>query len=154
VKVFRVKYSEYGHRVEPLLSKHWEEVGMPGTSGLLLDPNRSFYENLENNNMHIGVVCEKDDQIVGYLSVVVFSHHHHKSTNFAATDVFFIDPAHRGIASFRAVLEMFKLAQDIAEKEYAATYFQLTFRAHTDLSFLAETLGFVKSDVVYTKKLR
>ena len=149
----RAKYSEYKTQVDELIKNHWQEVGMPGVDNLALDIDNALYETMEAANNHLGMLILDKDKIIGYLSVFIYNHHQHKNTKFAQTDGFFLDPAYRGVKSFRTICNLFNAVETILINEYKVEYFCLGTSAENDLKFFANCMKFVPSSVVYVKRL-
>lgn len=153
LEIKRGKYSDYKEQVDKLMFKHWKEASTPGAPDLRLDLDLDLYKYLEEANKHLGLVITAENNLIGYLSIMIYNHHQHKSTVFAQTDGFFVDPSYRGLRTFKAVIEMFELAQDILRSEYGVEYIYMNCNAENDLKFLADSLRFVPASTMYIKRL-
>jgi hypothetical protein len=154
LRIYRTNYSENCEKLLPLFQEHWKEIGMKGSDITDLNLNDEVYRSLEQYGMYLAVCLDDDEgNTIGYLSVTLYEHHHHKGQKFASTDCFYIDKKHRGIRTYRAVCDMFKLAERILKDEFNVKYFQITFSVKNDLSKLATNLGFEESERMFVKKL-
>ncbi len=141
--------------LRPMFFEHWNEVGMANESNLRLDINEAGYAALEVANMFLGIALKesKSMKIVGYLSILIFKHLHHRSTTFAGTDCFIVHKDYRGVGVFKGILKMFKLAEKILIEEYGVTYLQFFSNSNKPVVALAKRMGYTESDVVLIKKL-
>ena len=150
----RGTFKEHFSTLLPLFEQHWKEIGMVGSNGLELKVDSDVYLKLEEQGLWLGMGIRQDDgEIIAYLSIFIYGHHHHKGVNFAMTDCFFMNPRYRSFASFKAVLKLFKEAEKVLKSEFNVSYIQLTCSISNKLGFLAESLGFKESDIMYLKKV-
>ncbi len=90
-----------GERVEdlwdevmPLLQSHWDEVGY--FQDIPFDPNYEYYVNMEAAGVLRNYTVRKGGELIGYCVFIVMPHPHHQGSLQAATDIVYLDPAHRG----------------------------------------------------------
>lgn len=133
---------------------HWMEVALDHDS-VPLDPDLDAYNALdEAGKLHL-VVVRSAGRIVGYHISFVSSHAHYRSTLFAQTDVYYIDPAHRkgmtGVLLFKEVERT--LAQRGVTKMVAGTKLQnsTVTGESLDISVIFERLGWRETERTYTK---
>ena len=146
-------YSENRHLVKDMLSRHWDEVGMPGAEGLELDMDDAAYVTAELYGNHLGFLVKKEGLPIGYFSVIIFKHQQHKDVLYAQNDGLFIDKNHRGFSTYKVVKTLIEEVQKLVKNEHGVSYFVLSENASHSLKFLAEQLGMTKSAVMYTKRL-
>lgn len=153
MKVIRGKFSDYKHKVLPLLQEHWDEVGLAGGPDLTLNPDFKSYEFLEKSGTLECFGIEDDGELIGYLALNVYPHQHHAHVKFAITDLFYVKKSRRSPKTFRYVFWMFRLAERTLFLEHGVQYVQLVYSKNNDLSKFAKALGYVESDVVCVKKV-
>lgn len=153
LKIIRGTYSQYKNEIEILAKEHWEETGLPGSPELQVELDSNLFKVLEDNNLYLGLGLKYNNELIGYLSIIVFDNHQHKGVRFASTDGFFIDRKYRGLNTFRKLIDLFKEAEYILKNEFKVQYFSLNANSKKDLKFLAQCLRFTKSTITYTKRI-
>lgn len=153
IEVFRGTFSNHISEIKDLIHMHWQEAGEQGAEEMELDLDEEVYKYMEDQNLHLGIGLKKDNNLIGYLSIFIYRHHQHKKDLFAQTDGFFVHPKYRGIRTFKAICQAFTLAESILRDEFKVKYFYLGTNAKNELKFLADTLDFVPSTIMYLKRL-
>lgn len=146
-------FSDYYKYLVPLFKAHWEELGFPGTKDLTLDIDICAYLDLQYSERHVGVAALLEGKPVGYLSVILSQHLHHKGIVFAFTDAFMMDKEHRGLTGAKTMCKMIALAEKECLRR-GATYLQLVTNTNKDLSKFASHCQYVHSDTAYIKRLK
>ena len=90
--------------------------------------------------------------LVGYVFVLVYPHLHYASTLWAATDIFWLDPAYRqGLTGFRMFRLMEKSLKETGVKAIAVNV-KLHFEASRGtIGKLFERLGYKPIETIYSK---
>ena len=143
-------------RLLPLFKDHWEEIGMGNTKHLTLDINLEYYKALEEAGSYFGVGIEETatGTLVGYISMLIGPHPHHRTQKFAVLDCFFLDKQHRTTLGKMAFYKAFTKAEHIAIEHYGCKYIQFVYSSNKDLSKLGERLGYSPSDVIMIKEVK
>lgn len=153
IEIVRGTYEEYKKEIDELILLHWKETGIPGADNLKLNLNEEVYKRLSETNGHLGLGLIENNKLIGYLSIFIYEHHQHVGEMFAQTDGFFTDPSKRGFTTFKAIMNMFKKAETILKTEFNVKYMYLGCNAQNDLKFLADSLEYTPSSVMYLKRL-
>ncbi len=150
VTVRQATWADNKDKAKVYWEQHWQSVRPEQAHRLKGELDDFTYTQLENNGQLVGIVAENESkELVGYMVIFIYPHHHHANELFAVTDAYFIDPEYRGGPAFGYMLAA---AEDIL-KEKGIKYFQLTFTQKPDLRKFAEHKGFELSDYVCIKKL-
>lgn len=99
VELFADTYDE----ARPMLEAHYRELALHHEL-IPYDPDVQQYLNLEACGMLHIVTVRRDGVLVGYWSGFVKGHIHYKSTLMAFTDIYYVNPALRGVTRAAWVL--------------------------------------------------
>jgi hypothetical protein len=150
----RGKFSEWEEQVKQLIPLHWSDVGgMPSFPELKVDIDMEAYKYMEDNDGVLAFGLFLGEEMIGYLSLLISTHHQHKNLNFAYSDGLFINPKYRGIKTFKAVMSMFKIAEGILAKEFNVEYLTLNSNYNKDLKLLANYLDMKPISIEYMKRI-
>lgn len=132
--------------IKKLIPLHFDEIAK--YKDLELDPKFSIYRSLEaGNNLAIFTARSDSDELIGY-SVFIVSQHRHFEGLSASEDILFIHPEHRGFGRQFMTWCDTELDNDGVEIIYRSVSTQL------DFSLLLEKMGYLKSTVIYSKRVK
>lgn len=147
-KIQREDFNEVKDQVDELTHKNWEDTGL-SKYGIKLNPDWDIYETLNKSYMLGVYTVRKQNNLVGYLTVVSREHHHYKNTVFASNDILFIEKEHRkGLLGYflvkYAVKDLKNLGADV-----------LLFTSNIDKPYdsILKRLDFQPLEKVFIKKL-
>tara|TARA_R100001086_G_scaffold147202_1_gene77917 strand:+ start:185 stop:724 length:540 start_codon:yes stop_codon:yes gene_type:complete len=139
----------------PILQEHWDELGMAsGPKELLVD--KFMYQQANKQEDHVVLIARrivrgKPREIIGYVSAFIAQHQHHIHTRFAQVDCLFIRKQfRRGLLGYKFIRD---IEAAIKTHDHCVTYLQLFTNSNLDLSPIMGRLGYVPSDIVYTKEI-
>ena len=131
-----------------LWSKHWEEIAI-NKDAIKLSIDYAQYDQLDRSGALQVIAARNEGKIIGYWLGIIRPHLHYSTSLTAFTDVYFILPEFRkgrtGIRLFQFVEKTLK-ARGV-QKVFTAT------KKHKDLSRMFEFMGYVETEMVYTKML-
>jgi GNAT superfamily N-acetyltransferase len=130
----------------PFFAAHWQEIAM-NRDRVPLDVDYDKYLALgEAGRLHV-VTVREDGKLVGYHVSFIEPHLHYKSTLFAHTDIYYLDPPKRkgstGVKLFQFVEQSLK--------SIGVKVMTTSTKAHADISPIFERLGWTKRETVFTK---
>ena len=128
----------------PLLRRHWEEIAK--NKGLLkLDPDMEMYDRIGENLLLVTARC--DGHLVGYFLWFLIMHPHYRNVSVAEEDLHFLLPEYRrGLTGYKLMKSACQAAIDRGAKLLVAR--EKIGHEHTAIM---ERLGFVPTDIVYTR---
>lgn len=138
-----------------LLAAHWREADV-NHEDVPLDPNWPQYEYLDKIGWLYCASVRVGDELVGYSTVFVNPHIHHRKTIFGTVDVMYIRPEYRvGWTGVRFVRFIEK-----GVRKLGANVFSFDVKDHFknerghDVGDVLKFLGFDAVDVCYMKVLK
>lgn len=134
-------------RFNALLAKQWEEVDERRKSSEL-NVQWDSYQAADDAGMHIWVLAERGDKVLGFISMLVCPSMHTGEIT-ALTDTMYVLPEERGTG---VGTELIKRAEEMV-KEMGAKHMMVTFKNDVDHAPLAERLGLFNYETVYCKPL-
>lgn len=154
MQIIRDTFKNTYKELLPVFKEHWSEVGMAGAEALEFKLDILHYLELEAQNKLFCVVLRTDtNKIAGYISFMIYNHHHHRDTRFAYTDCFYVRKDYRKTSGFKNIIKMFKYAESILKAEFKVSHIQFAYSVNNDLSMLAQRLGYSKSDILMVKRI-
>lgn len=141
--------------VTRLLETHWSETDV-NHDDVPLDPNWPQYAYLEKIGWLFCASARVDGRLVGYTTVFVNLHIHHKNTKYATVDVMYIHPDYRsGWTGVRFVRFLEKGARHLGAKvmRFDVKEHFKNKRGH-GVGDVLRFLGFDAVDVSYMKVLK
>lgn len=155
LRFVRGTYKEYKDKLQDLFKDHANEIVTYATKELELKIDDDFYTNVEQSGNYLSLAFLDGEELIGYLSVFINRNHpHHKDKCFAMTDVFYIKPSKRGLASFKLLTKAFDELEFILKEEYNADYLYISTSAKKELTALVDYIGCKRCDIVYVKNLK
>lgn len=155
MKIIRGDFTSNKDRMLHLFKNHWEEIGMYGSDHLDLDVNVEYYESLDKQKRFLGIGLENDtNSMIGYMSISIYGHPHHKSVIFAYVDCLYIKPEYRDSHTWIWMKRMFEFAEKILKEEYNVTYIQSSSSVKKDLTKLMERMDYTESEKVFLKRIK
>lgn len=144
----RESYGEAVDDVRPLLREHWEELAT--YADVPLDPDFESYRAVDAAGMLRAYTARVDGALVGYAIYFVRPHHHYRSTLWAISDIILIRRDHRNVGLGNGLFDF--LENDLRACGVKAMY-TMAKLAHPELSFLLESRGHAKNEVIHAKRL-
>jgi len=145
------RFSGIARELPPLFKRHWREIAL-NQDRVHLDPNWDQYYALDLAGTLRCLTVRSNGVLVGYVFMFVFPHLHYASTLWAASDIFWLDPAYRqGLAGFR----MLRLTEK-GLKELGVRVLHFNAKLHFEASRgtigkLLERMGYKPVETVYSK---
>lgn len=138
-----------------LLRKHWEEVDVFHEDAPL-DPDWKRYAQLEEFGWLGVMTARAGDELVGYMTLVIGPHLHHKTVKWATVDVMYLAPAYRaGWTGVRFIKAVEKGLRKLGIKVFwFAIKEHFKNRRGRDVGDVLKFLGFDCVEVTYAKVLK
>lgn len=149
IEVKEGSFATYYHELKPMLEAHWDELGFPG-GPTELRINRYLYQSLEDAGQYKGFGLFIDGLLLGYMSILLIPHLHHRDRRIANCCCFYIHPTARG---FKEVNRFVKGVEDTLKEKYATEYLMLSSNEIKSVEPLLRYRKYTKSCVTYTKEL-
>jgi len=127
--------------IDKLLDAHADEV-----EDMYITPNYDVYQAGDEQDALRIYTMRNGEELVGYSAFWLMNHPHHDGKIFAANDLVYIRPEHRG----EMAMKFFEYVERQLEGVDAITY---TFKVEHDHPELMEYLGMTHTEKVYTKVL-
>ena len=131
-----------------LVNDHFTEVDLRSDS-FSLNVDWSTYFSLINNNGFLFIIAKKDEDIIGYLGILIFNSRHVKDKLQASTDVIYVKPEFR---EHQVAKNMIEKAVSVL-KNNNVDWFTIALTDFDNSDHIASSLGFEKSEVVYSMAL-
>jgi GNAT superfamily N-acetyltransferase len=133
-----------------LLIEHWQTLAN-NPNEILLNPDIERYQSLQDAGILHNIVAYEEDNMVGYVVLLIMPHLHYKDDKFAMVDVLFTSPSARnsklGITLINRTEELCK-----AEKVSVLTYH--TKPAHNTIDKILFRKGFSHFENIIGKLLK
>lgn len=144
------KFSDVIEESLPLLRKHWLELAR-NQDKIPLEINVDGYKTLERLGLLKIFTVRESSHLIGYAAYVINYHPHYKTTKFANSDIFWVDPTHRGktvgVRLFKFIEEQLKLeGVDVMHTSYKL--------AHPAAQRVLDFLGHNPIEMTYEKVLK
>ncbi len=134
--------------MEHLWPKHWKEVAV-NQDTVPLDVDFAAYDALDKAGMLHITVARENGRVVGYHILFVKPHLHYRSTLFAFSDVYYLDPAHRkGFAGVQLFRESERALRDRGVKVVVGNT-----KLSLDMSAIFKRLRWRETERVFVKYL-
>lgn len=148
MEIKRVRATDYKDDFEKLFLSHYSDDFRKDL--VELDLNTEAYDMLHDMGGHVFLVAEDGNNKAGYISVIISNHHHTVDTKFACLDALYVDPEYRskGVAT-----KLIAAAEDEL-KDSGVAWINMVFRDDETASKVVSPLGYEKTEVIYTKKLK
>ena len=148
VTVAPERFADVRDEIGALWLLHWQEIGQD-KDVIPLDPDWDRYAALDASGHLAIVTVRKGGALIGYAFAIVDTHLHYRSTLFAALDLYFILPAHRG---GRTALRLFQVLEAELKARGVVKAVGNTKLAH-DQGRLFAFLGWREAERLYVKTL-
>lgn len=132
--------------IQPLLEKHWLETE-PNQETILLNPDWEQYALLDSAGILHIFTARDNENLVGYLVMMLSKSIHHKDHLFATTDVIYVKPDYR---KTHTGADLIKFAESHC-KENGASLMTLNMKVEFPFDRLMTTMGFNLLERVYHK---
>lgn len=133
--------------LEPHWQAHWAEVALDQAAMPLEVDMPRYHQMATDGTLHVVTVRTSAGALVGYAVWIISTHLHYRQTLCGFSDVYYLAPAYRkGAAGVRLFREsVTTLRHRGVQKLFIGTKVSL------DVSRLFERLGFVRTEILYTK---
>jgi hypothetical protein len=132
---------ELQNEASALLPEHWEEVAL-NKDKVRLDIDWDRYYELQAEGKLFCMTIRDDTKLVGYYVAFCCGHPHYKSTRFAFTDIYYLEPGHR---RGRTARSMIRAAKQLL-KNKGVQVFVTVVKLHRDRGVLFELEGFRETE--------
>ena len=143
-----IGFSECCEELMPMFKKQWETSGDFIIKDLKLDIGQYLY--LENIGLHKGIVAMDGDKIVGYISLLLSHHLHHRGVKLATTCCFYVDESYR---KDNVGAKLIKFAEQHLKEKHGIEYLQLITNKNAPMKNYMTRLGYELSDYLFIKEL-
>lgn len=141
-------FTERLPELEPLLPLHYEELALDKGS-VPLDPDFDIYRAKEAQGGLLFVTLRKQGELVGYFIGFIAPGLHYRTCLTCQMDIFYVHPDHRGVG---AGAQLFQAVERELRRRKVQRWY-VGGKAHSDVTWLFERLGFAPADVYYSKML-
>ena len=130
----------------PILKEHWEEVAV-NKDTIKLNPDFEVYKTLEGVGKLGLFTARVDGKLIGYFVVIADYNPHYKDHLFAANDVIYLVPEHRGsmVGS-----ELMMYAENKL-KEVGVDVLVVNTKTHVPFDSVLTRLGYTHIENTYSK---
>lgn len=142
-----MKYEDCFEQINNMLINHHNEASQ--YQDLILNPDFDMYEKANKLGLFRIYCCLDKDEIVGYLTFVIYMHNHHKQILVASDDIYYMKPEYR--KGFN-VIKLFKFAEKHL-KSIGVSVIKYTMSANSNNSKLFEFMGCKLSEKIFVKKI-
>ncbi len=131
-----------------MFSNHWDEVAT-SKNLFILDPDYERYRKFIEANSMVIVTARDDDNLIGYISLILYRHLHYRQVLVSLEDIHYMDPEYRkrGLGS-----GMIKKAEDVLRGR-GVKFATMRTKVHADHGDLLKELGYSPMETVYGKEL-
>ena len=129
-----------------LIQDHWEEVAWYKDK-IPLSPDYDRYLQMEELGMIHTVTVRYEDELIGYDINFVSPHLHYSSTKYAANDIIFLHPLHRGAG---VALGMLNFAEEKL-KEEGVSVITIHMKVDNPFKSLMDLAGFKHQEYIYSR---
>lgn len=143
-----IGFSECYDELLPMFKKQWETSGEFIFKELKLDVGQYVY--LENIGLHKGLVAMDGDKIIGYISLLMSYHLHHRGKKIATTCCFYVDEEYR---TKHVGKDLIKFAEKHMKEKYQVDYLQLITNKNKPMHSYMKYLGYDLTDYLFVKEL-
>jgi len=133
--------------LDELLQEHWKELAVHKDE-MPLDPAFDLMLQWENEGrFKIWAARTQNRLLVGYIAFFVQPHCHYRTTLHAVEDLYLLSkPYRRGLNGYRMFTTAIAALEELGVKRIL-----LHSKVHKDVSKLFERLGFVNTDLYWSK---
>lgn len=135
-------------RITKLFDEHYKELSV--TQELKLNPDYKIYFDADKRNVVKVVLCEDDNELIGYIVFFVGPNLHHKDYLLATEDIYYLKPEYR---KGRTGIKMFQFAEKYL-KSIGINMIKYTTNIYLDKSRLFEYLGCNFIEKVFIKRIQ
>jgi hypothetical protein len=150
MSIVRGYYKDFKHILKEHIQGNYDECDV---IGIPLNVDEELYAQLENKGMVLGYALHDKNKFIGFVSIFIYDHPHHKDVKFAHTDCFYILPKYRSLKNISLFKKCFKHIESILYTEYDVKCLSFVSSARKDLTILAKRMGYVPVDIICSKKL-
>lgn len=133
--------------LKAIVENHWSETDAPYTVDKL-DPDWDAYYEMEAAGVLRLYTVRDNGNLVGYCSVILYKNIHCKNSTIATTDSLYISPSHR---KSRAGYKLLRFVE--ADVKEQCDSFNVSMKSYLPFEDLLNTMGFSKTEIIYTKRL-
>lgn len=142
------RFGTFAKELPPLFKRHWREIAL-NQDRVPLDPDWDRYFNYDLAGFLHCLTVRSGDHLVGYIFYFVHPHMHYASTAWAQTDIFWIEPEHRGGVTFLRMID----EGEAYLKRMNVKVIYLNRKLHFDerVGTLFERKGYKPIELIYSK---
>jgi GNAT superfamily N-acetyltransferase len=134
-------------RIIKLFDEHYNELSV--TKEYDLNPCYEVYFEADKRNLVQVVLCENDDELIGYIVFFLAPSLHYKDCMQATEDIYYLKPQYR---KGTIGIKMFKFAEKHL-KSIGINMIRYSTKTHMDNTKLFEYLGYEFIEKVFIKKI-
>ena len=143
------KWASYYPDAEPLMPQHWREMAMD-QDRIKLSLDVPKYEQMEHNGVLHILTARDDGMLVGYYLAFIFPHFHYADAGLMAfTDIYWLKPEYRKGPT--GALLFIEAERSLKARGVTKAY--NSCKIHQDHTALFERLGWIPTDICFTKYL-
>lgn len=131
--------------VEKLFQEHYEELSV--TKQYKLNPDYDIYK--QNSSRIKVVICEDNDETIGYIVFFVSPHLHYKDCLMAVEDIYYLKNEYRKGSTG---IKMFRFAEEYL-KSVGVNMIKYSTKVHLDNSRIFEYLDYAFTEKVFIKMI-
>jgi acetyltransferase (GNAT) family protein len=152
ISVQRETFDQAVEDVKRLLPEHWREMAQRQDE-IPLAPDWPKYEALFAADLARIYTVRDDDELVGYIILIVVPRHLHYDHRWAKDDTVWLKPSHRSIGAATALFTLVEHDMEADAANGGATVLQIETReGHPELEFLLESRGYTPTGRVFGKR--
>lgn len=150
VRVARETFADFIGDAASLIRRHWHEIAH--YKDIPLDVDREGYQRCEDAGI-LRVFMARDEEtgeVVGYLLYMVGMNLHYRTSRQARQDVFYVDPARRGVF---LGLRLLRFADEALKAEGVQVACQHVKLEHPALATILRRAGYEPIEAMWAKRL-
>ncbi len=144
------RFSDVIEEVQPLLTRHWEEIALYKDI-IPLSPNYARYSEMEAKRRLCVVTARFEGELVGYACFIVDASLHYSTILWAVSDVIWLAPEHRGAKMGNELLDYAELA--LLSRGVVVVHV-VAKTAHPALGALLDRRGYSVTETIHAKVLQ
>lgn len=141
-----VKLEEVLDKLKDMFASHASETELY-QDRIGFNPNYDMYQILSNTDSLFFIVAQDEEEIVGYMSLLIEEHPHHKDIQSCTNNLLYVKKEYRGQY---ITTNMFNIAEEFL-KDCGVSLFMFATKASNPLKSFADSMGFDECEVVYSK---
>lgn len=140
-------YMQCEDELKAIYPLHYEELTI--SKNFPLDPDYARYARMAEMGMLKLITCRKDDEMIGYVLMIIGPMLHYKTCIAAHEDIYYLKKEHR---SGRIGVKLFQFVED-EMKKLGVDRIIMGTKVYSDNSKLFEYLGYHFYEKLFTKEI-